>query len=216
MIRNFFPRISFQTASDFLGWCLLAVDLLGGVTRVPQQQATEDDLAVRMSRGDDRAFEELYGRYFDPIYGFVKRRVGTQEIAEDLVSTIFLKAFASRSRFTRGSFKAWLYCIANNTIIDYYRTKKTCSMPSDELPDLPNGEPFVSDTIDNQHLRSILETAIARLDTRSQRVLQLKFFSELTNDEIAVALKISTNHAGVLIHRALKKCAKFLPKSITL
>lgn len=194
-------------------WFQFAVDLLGGGLRIGQKELTEEELAKRMSDGDDFAFEVLFARYFDQIFRFTIKRVGTHEVAEDLVSAVFLKVFAARKTFSQGSFKAWLYRIANNTIIDYYRTRKSTIVFDQEKYAVPDQTPSVSDALDQQSLRRILERLLSQLDSRSQAVLHLKFFAEFSNEEIGITLKISTNHVGVLLHRALQKCAKFFPEN---
>ncbi len=213
MIRNVFTIASFpflRTQKIFA----FAVDLLGGGLRILDKEETEEELAKQMSGGDDQAFEQLYERYFDQIFRFTIKRVGSHETAEDLVSTIFLKVFASRKRFSHGSFKAWLYRIANNTIIDYYRTRKSATPLDPEVHLVPNYTKPTSEILDQQSLRTVIENVLSKLDTRSQIVLQLKFFGELSNEEIAITLKVSTNHVGVLVYRALQKCAKFFPENV--
>jgi len=205
--RNFWTLFSFQSLMAF------AVDLLGGGIRIEQKELSEEELAQRMSNGDDHAFEVLYERYFDQIFGFVKRRVDSYERAEDLVSTVFMKVFSSRTRFSRGSFKAWIFRIANNTLIDDYRTYKPTRQLDLERHDVAATQTAASDILDQQSLRHTLERAMAHLDPRSQQVIQLKFFAELSNEEIALSMKITTNHVGVLLFRALKKCADFLPNT---
>ena len=207
VIRNYFFRPSLYPLRGIFAF---AVDLLGGGYRIADKAVTEEQLIKQMSEGDDHAFEILYERYFDQIFGFTIKRVGTHSIAEDLVSTIFLKAFTSRRRFSKGSFKAWLYCIANNTIIDHYRTHKPTVTFDAETHDVSDPSQSTPDALDGRLLRNTMEHVLTKLDSRSQSVLHLKFFAELSNEEIALSLKISTNNVGVLIHRALQKCAKFM------
>lgn len=212
-MRNFFAIRSFSLVGSLLPF---AVDLLGGGIRIEQKELSEEELAQRMSRGDDHAFEVLYERYFDQIFRFTIKRVGGHEIAEDLVSAIFLKVFVARNKFSHGSFKAWIYRIANNAIIDFYRTNKSTVTFDSEIHTVQDPNPAVSEQLDAQSLRHLLEHVLSKLDTRSQLVLQLKFFSELSHEEIALTMKISTNHVGVLVYRALQKCAKFFPENIKL
>lgn len=207
VIRNFFYSPSLYPLRGIFAF---AVDLLGGGYRIADKAVTEEQLVQQMSEGDDHAFEILYERYFDQIFGFTIKRVGTHPIAEDLVSTIFLKAFTSRHRFSKGSFKAWLYCIANNTIIDHYRTHKPTVTFDAETHDVSDPSQPTPDTLDARSLRNAMEHVLAKLDTRSQSVLHLKFFAELSNEEIALSLNVSINHVGVLVHRALQKCSKFI------
>ena len=195
---------------------LFVMDLLGGGLRVEYKESSEEVLAKQMSSGDDRAFEELYVRYFDQLFGFIKRRVDSPEIAEDLVSSIFLKVFAARKRFVGTTFKAWLYRIASNTLIDHYRTHKPTTEFDSQQHDVATSGSSTPETLDQRSLRQMLEKVLSHLDTRSQLVIQLKFFSQLSNEEIALTLHVSTNHVGVLTYRALQKCAKFFPKNMHL
>lgn len=191
---------------------LLAVNLLGGGIKIENKELSEEELCRQMKNGDDHAFEILFERYFDKIYAFIIRRVGHREIAEDLVSNIFLKAFASRARFVwKTSFKSWLYQIANNSLIDHYRSYK----PTVEFDPEIHAEPAAilpseNTVFDTHKLRKILDEVLTKLDSRTQKIIQLKFFGEMDNSEIAQIMKISVNHVGVILHRGLKKCQEFI------
>lgn len=183
-----------------------SVDLLGGGIRIENKEFSEEELSNQMKNGDDHAFEILYERYFDKIYTFIIRRVGQREIAEDLVSHIFLKAFASRARFVwKTSFKSWLYQIANNTLIDHYRSHKSTVEFDPNIHQEPTILPSVIPAIEIEGLRKTLNEVLSKLDARTQKVIQLKFFGEMDNSEIAQIMKISVNHVGVILHRGLNK-----------
>lgn len=192
---------------------LFAINLLGGGIRIVDKELSEEELSNQMKNGDDHAFEILYERYFEKIYAFIIRRVGHREIAEDLVAHIFLKAFASRARFVwKTSFKSWLYQIANNTLIDHYRSHKPTVEFDPNIHQEPTISPSAIPVIEIEGLRKTLNEVLSKLDARTQRVIQLKFFGEMDNLEIAEITKISVNHVGVILHRGLKKCKKFLPQ----
>lgn len=188
------------------------IDFLQSSSEIVQTEMTDEQLVQRMQSGDDRAFELLYDRYFEKIYRFVMRRVWRSEIAEDLVSEIFLKAFAKRHTFVwRVSFSAWIYRIATNAITDYIRTRK----PIEELPKtLSSHEAHSSAHVDQEFLGNELELVLARLDPREQLAITMKFFGECSNVEIATALRVNVNHAGVILHRALKKCEQYASEKL--
>src|ERR1051326_1164607 len=75
--------------------------------------------------GEQAAFTELYNLYFKKIYRFIYFRVSHKEVAEDLSEDVFVKVFSKLSSLSSdASFEGWLYQIARNTVIDYYRDKK--------------------------------------------------------------------------------------------
>src|SRR3989344_2331792 len=82
-------------------------------------------LLNKAKSGENTAFGELYELCFDKIYRFVYFRVGHKEIAEDLTEEVFIKAFENLHTLNQSSsFEAWLYQIARNKVIDYYRSKQ--------------------------------------------------------------------------------------------
>ena len=166
-------------------------------------------ILVEQAKTDDQAFSALYDFYFPKIYYFILKRVGHRETAEDLTASIFLKAFSNLKKFKvehSYSFCAWLYRIATNSLTDYYRrqSRKTeinldsIVEPSDQRPDIVQGIAAVSEG-------KIVRQALLELDGREREALELKFFAELSNLEIAATLNLSANNAGVIIYRALKK-----------
>jgi RNA polymerase sigma-70 factor (ECF subfamily) len=81
----------------------------------------------RFQAGDFEAFGFLYERYIDNIFAFVYRKISDKEIAEDLTSRVWMKALKSLEFFgekDNANFKSWIYRIAQNTVIDYYRCHK--------------------------------------------------------------------------------------------
>lgn len=170
-------------------------------------EETDEMLVIRMQKGDDRAFSMLYERYFQKIYSFVLRRVSHAQIAEDLVSDIFLKAFTHRQRFVwKVSFSAWLYRIATNRVTDHYRAAKPIEELEEERHDRPDGRPGTEQFAEWNGLGKQLEALLHKLSERERLAITLKYYSECSNEEIAEALSVTANNAGVILHRALAKC----------
>lgn len=188
----------------------LVTDLLGKFNAAAQAgEKTDEELARAMHDGDEHAFEELYERYFGKIYAFVVRRVGHAATAEDLVSDVFLKAFAHRRSFVwNTSFSAWIYRIATNRITDYYRTRKSYDEFDESEHDRPSTVPKPQDEIDNAILGRRLEGVLEQLTPRERTAVAMKYYGECDNGEIAAALKVTANNVGVILHRALKKCER--------
>lgn len=172
--------------------------------------ANEAEL-IREAVTDDSAFEVLYEHYFPKIYGYVGRRVGNKETTEDLVSVIFMKVFCNLKKYTpgdhSGSFRAWVYRIATNVIIDHYRKKgrnpDAIDIESISEPGDPSQDPGLNTMLIQD--KAIVHSTLSTLPDKYQQILHLKYFAELKNTEIAEALDISANNVGVLLHRALQK-----------
>lgn len=177
------------------------------------EELSDKDLAANMKEGDDQAFEILYNRYFDPLYGFIVRRVGHAQIAEDILSDVFMKAFASRERFVwKTSFSAWLYRIAQNAITDYYRTKK--SEEGLDQAEKKGVDAQAAARVDAGLLNHELEKTLETLDERDRLAITLRFYSQLSNAEIAQILGVSVNNVGVILFRSLKRCQQKAPPSL--
>lgn len=191
-----------------------ATEFLGGIKEESHAAADESELAKRMGEGDDQAFELLYEKYFQPVYGFIVKRVGHRETAEDIASQVFMKAFAHRKTFVlKTSFSAWIYRIATNALTDHYRKKK----PETEFVEnvhenASNDSP--AESMDIAWLRGELEAVLVRLNERERLAVTLKYYGELGNHEIAEVIGCTANNLGVILHRALKKCEHLAPERL--
>lgn len=182
---------------------------------MPDQQKSSslenEDQLIKKAAHDDSAFEILYNHYFPQIYGYLFKRCGSHEVAEDLISQTFMKVFCNLDNFKIGSsFRAWIYKIATNNLIDHYRKSgkrkeadiENIQEPADIEENLPENY------VEKQENRQLVHKILNSMSKRYQEILQLKFFSELSNNEIAEIMQISPNNAGVIIHRALKNFQK--------
>lgn len=189
-------------------------------TSVPTnvESPSEEMELVERAKTDEAAFGVLYNRYFPKIYGYIFKRLGNREAAEDVVSTIFLKAFCNLKKYQPQAcgFSAWLYKVAGNCLIDYYRQtgRRPATTPLDETFELADGEPNPMLLAQSAEERVIVKKVLAALPERYQKVLDLKFFGEFSNLEIAEILETSTNNTGVLVYRALKEFAKIYKKYV--
>lgn len=161
---------------------------------------------VRLAKGGQaEAFGELYGRYLDPIFRFVRIRVGTERDAEDITETVFLKAFEGLDRYQeRGApFGAYLYRVARNTIIDHYRTSKPVESLenargySEERPETEKG------IIEKETVHRV-EQALATLSEPYQEVIHLRLMMGLPTDQVADWMDKKPATVRVLQYRALK------------
>lgn len=156
-----------------------------------------------------QAFDKLYEHYLPRIYGFVYNRTRNQAIAEDVTSQAFIKAMSKIKSFSyRGyTFGAWLYRIAHNTLIDYFRKH-----PDVQIIDIEQlkSDDKTSDEALRAERQGIILEAMRRLPKQYQEVLSLKYFEDLTNEEIADILGCKKETLAVKLHRSLKAMKKVL------
>jgi RNA polymerase sigma-70 factor, ECF subfamily len=172
----------------------------------------EESIIKRAREGDEKAFGKLYDEYLPRIYRFIFLKVGRKQDTEDLTHQVFVNAWQNVGRYEfRGfPFSSWLYRIANNAVIDYYRTWKNLqnidTVPEERFADNPETD----ETVDTKINMELLKGALAKLETDQQNVLIMKFIDDLSNKEIATALEKSEGAVRVIQHRALKQLKKYV------
>jgi len=175
----------------------------------------EKSLVQRAKQNDQQAFTQLYEAYFDKIYRYIVLKIGDRIEAEDMTQQVFLKALQSISSFKwKGyPFSAWLYRIAHNQIVDYFR-KKT-KRPTVELDDSLNihdgkkeSNPY-STTEQNFNMEQLF-SATQRLTEAQHEVISLRFTSELSTAEVAKIMGKSPGAIKALQHSAIVALRKTL------
>lgn len=180
-----------------------------------QTPKPDQDLLLRASQGDAEAFGDLYEKYLNSIYRYVHYRLSSVEEAEDLTEQIFLKVWENLRDESKASqiqnFRAWLYRVAHNQVIDYHRKKQPISVDIQEHTGLlgrsdHDTEGDVQKKLDHQDVLSAIQT----LDQQSQDVIMLRFMKELSHTEVAEILDLEPGHIRVLQHRALTQLRKVM------
>lgn len=172
----------------------------------------EDTLVQKAQKGEKDSFGILYETYLPKIYRFVYLKTSNKGDAEDITHQVFMRAWENINsfRFQGFPFSSWLYRIAQNAIIDFYRTRR----PSSSIEDVDEIELRIDD--DNEILLDRKEEmvevmrAIQKLKSDEQSVLVMRFVEELSNKEIAQALEKTEGAVRVIQHRALKQLQKDL------
>lgn len=172
-----------------------------------------NELAVR-ARGDEAAFTELYQHFFPRVYNFIYARMKNVDDADDVVSATFMKVYESLDNYnpTKAAFSTWLFRIASNFMTDHYRRVKNRGETEwDETFDPPADE---YEEPENQTLKAEgnaeLLKALDKLNEKERRIVELKYFSDMGNKEIAELMGITANNVGVALYGALKKLKKVL------
>lgn len=167
----------------------------------------EDALLIdAYKQGDMSGFSGIYDKYLDDIYRFVMRKVGDSEMSEDLTSQIWIKIFNNIDSYqpkSWASFKSWIYRIANNSVIDYYRTKKE-NASLEEIAE-PVFSPDFAQNYDNKQRLKKVENYLTSLSHKEQEVVFLRVWDDLSYKEISTVLWISVDNCKQIYSRSIKK-----------
>lgn len=153
-------------------------------------------------------FGSLYEEYLPKIYQYACYRITDRETAEDLTSDIFNKVLDAFKSYNseKASFSTWLFAIARNTIIDYYRKRAKESKVQREVESVtslqsvsPEEEVSKSEEINKLH------ECILKLNNNEQELISLKFSGGMTNREIARITNLSESNVGTILCRAIRK-----------
>lgn len=165
-----------------------------------------EKLVKKSQKGDQDAFAGIYDIFIDPIYRYVYYRVKSVD-AEDLVETVFLKVWENIRQYKprKKSFSAWIFRIAHNLVVDYYRSSKG-NMIEELTPQVPDQSREHNPIRVTQGVldQDALKEAIGKLKKQYQEVIIYKFINDLSNKEIADILKKSEGSLRILQFRALK------------
>jgi RNA polymerase sigma-70 factor (ECF subfamily) len=181
--------------------------------KIAELTSQERALICRAAKGDADAFGDLYEQYIGIIFGYIYYRVGDMGLAEDLTETVFLKVWESLSSFDehRISFKGWLFRVAHNLLVDYYRTRKESEILDEDL-DLPDPGLLPEEILINAEQQERIFQAMRKLKTEYQEILTLRFINGLSHEEAARVLNRSVGAVRVLQHRALQSLDHQLQK----
>lgn len=184
---------------------------MGWATPMNGQRVSAPDADEALVRsfiaGDRWAFDRLYEKHNEYVYNIVARIVGRPEEARDVTQEVFLQVYRSLHGFRQNArFATWLYRIAVNRALD-------CARGSKRFRWLPLNEAavMVADPADSPQtaaeknaLQDAAQQVLNRVPVQHRDVLVLKYFQDLSIEEIAEILGISETAAKVRLHRARK------------
>jgi RNA polymerase sigma-70 factor, ECF subfamily len=193
--------------------CLPRRAVAATMPAVSANDCTDGELISRAADGDRGAFEVLYRRYSRPVFGLALRRLGDRGRAEDAVQETFASIWrAARSyRPERGPGAPWLYAIARNAITDRgrARTEPPIDVPEERSPDA--GPP---EHVEEAWTAWRVHRALEELSTNERTVIELAYWSGLSQSEVAEYLGIPLGTVKTRTRAALARLADLLEEDL--
>jgi len=173
--------------------------------------ADEDRLVRQAQSGDVYAFAQLYEEYVEHVYLYITFRVENDRVAEDLTVRVFCKAWEQLDRYgvSGSSLIVWLYAIARNEIIAYYRTHKRNAIQDSTVP-LVAGDHYLSEDIQDMFELQAMRDGLQFLTGEEQQILILKYIAGLPDKNIARIMSMHENHVRAVEFRALHRLTAYL------
>jgi len=167
------------------------------------EQPAGEAAQVARAQADPTAFAPLYATYFDPIYRYCARRLGSHDAAADATSAVFANALAALPAYRDGSFRAWLFAIAHNVVTNLHRADRPQHALTDALH-IADGAPSPEELAVAGDERRSLGALLAQLPPEQRRVVELRL-AGLTGPEIGQLLGRSHGAIKVAQFRAMAR-----------
>lgn len=180
----------------------------------------EIEEAIKKAKDNNQyAFKVLLDAFWNDVFGYLLKRTQNENDAEDITIRTFSKAFDKISSFDDAyKFKTWLITIAKNLHVDFYRKQKssiqtdTSEEDEDSVYAIIDESPSPEDKIiTEQNLAKLLKD-IKKLKPHYQKVINLRYFQELSYEEISQELGEPMNNVKVKLLRAKKLLAEIIEK----
>lgn len=170
---------------------------------------TPEELWKDARRGDQSAWQQLYGLFGGPVYQFFLRNTRNVEMAADKTQEVFLRIFKSRDAFAGGSLKSWIFRIARNLLIDEWRKSGHREVLSENLPEVADQsvpvEEEVINAIEHAQMKAMIDECLELLDEDSRMTVCLVYLAGLSIPELAEVMEMPLGTAKTRVRQARLK-----------
>jgi RNA polymerase sigma factor (sigma-70 family) len=171
-----------------------------------ESQAGLADLVARARDGNHDAWAEIYTQFAPGVFRFCRRAMPSREDAEDATSEVFLKVRGKLDQYDASRpFNAWLYRVAANHCWDLLRRRRVRQdLETGDIETIPleHPDPGQLEQLIAQKSREEVRKALEQLPNRTRMALTLRYYSDMSYDEIAETLGVRRAFVGVLLLRA--------------
>ena len=154
-----------------------------------------------MDENLQQQYETIYNEYYKKVYHLIWSKINNSTEAEDITSDIFVKIYSKIDTFdeTKASLSTWIYRIANNYLIDYYRTRKVFS----EVPEDITEDGDVDENLLNNETLEMLANALEQLPERDRDLIILHYYKGMTLKDAAQTIGMSYSNAKLVHNKSL-------------
>ena len=180
---------------------------------------TDWNALAKRAINDEEAFVELYNHFFPIVYRNIYIKTQNEELADEIIGTVFWKTFNNLERFDErlASFQTWLLRITQNEIITYYRSQK---QKVDNETEMDEEVEFRADErlepeqeLLREEQNQQLKAAIQKLNERERQVITLRYYLDMSMEDIAAKLNLTSGNVRVILNRARAKLKKYLEEA---
>ncbi len=170
---------------------------------------SDEQLMKQYAAGDAAAFEDLYQRYRGPLYRYIQHQVRDPATANDLYQGSWEKLIKARNHYQPSApFRAWLFRIAHNHIVDYFRSRReTQTLDTEQLVDV---SPRPSQVLSNEEKENRFRAALQALPPEQKQSLLLKVEAGLSLDEIGKITGVERETVKSRLRYAIAKLKRIL------
>jgi RNA polymerase sigma-70 factor (ECF subfamily) len=167
---------------------------------------SDETLMVGVGRGDEQAFEALYGRYRCRLYTFILRYVQDEALAEDLFQEAFLRLLQAAPRWRpQARLSTWLYRVALNLCIDESRKTREVGLSDEAAGAIAGREPGPQEALETAEAAAWLRARVAELPAGQRAVLLLRVYAGLEEREVAEIVGCPVGTVKSRLYHALRK-----------
>ena len=168
---------------------------------------TDENLMLAVRAGDVSKLGLLFDRHHRVLFDFFARMTGSRALAEDLVQDVFFRILKYRATFREDSrFKTWMFHIARNARVDYYRKHHPeAVLPDDDTAGFQSSAPAPGHRLEQEEQITLLECAMFKLPAEKREVLVLSRYQEMKYEQIAEVMGCEVGTVKVRVHRALNE-----------
>ena len=162
-------------------------------------------------QGNDEAFSRLVEKFQMPVFNLCYRMLGDSAEAEDAAQESFWRAYQSLNRYDqKRPFATWLLSISAHFCIDQLRKRRLVTLPMDILPeeDAPDPAPNPESSYNQREEQQNLHKLLAGLNPQDRAAIIMRYWYDLSEEEIGEALSLSVSAVKSRLHRARRELAQ--------
>lgn len=171
----------------------------------------DKEVILQMSQGDQKAYEQVFRRFYPKVHRFVSMLLKNEDDAVDVCQMIFLKVWNKREKFTGiADFDSYLFILAKYTVINFISTKHIIPIDIDSIPDPYANAASPHEDVVAKDTQLLIDMVVENMPQQRQTIYRMSREEHLKNDEIALRLGIQKKTVENHLNLALKEIKKAL------